>query len=223
MHSGYPIMTYLDVVTPSKTNPLAIQFDVKSLNSGGSWGHFHEVGHNLQKSWWTIDGTGEVTNNIFSLLGGWTCCKITVAENSWIKDKYRSTTLKLNQFISKTKAETYAWYQSDPGAFLVQYALIQHYFGWEAYRKTFAAYEAPNGPRPSVNQDKIDIWVRELSKAVGKNLLAYYEVWRMPISDKGVADINALGLPLWLPGNKDFGFSDINQDYLNGIRKKFNI
>ena len=223
MHSGYPIMTYLDVVTIKKGELVPFQLNVQSLKSGGSWGLFHEVGHNLQRGWWTFAGTGEVTNNIFSLLGGWTCCNISVKENNWIKGYYNITALKLNEYINKTKEDTYAWYRSDPGTFLVQYALIQNYFGWEAFRKTFAAYEAANGPRPSDNQDKIDVWVRELSKSVGRNLLPYYEIWRMPVSSKGVAEINALGLPLWMPGNKDFAISHINQNYLNEIRKRFNL
>ena len=216
-------MTYQDVVTPKKGELIPFQVNVQSLNNGVSWGHFHEVGHNLQRGWWTFDGTGEVTNNIFSLLGGWTCCNITVKENSWIRGKYNATALKLNEFINKTKEETYNWYKSDPGAFLVQYALIQNYFGWEAFRTTFAAYEAPTGPRPSNNQDKIDVWVRELSKAVGRNLLPYYDLWRMPVSDRAVAEINALGLPLWLPANNDFAISHINQAYLNQIRSRYNL
>jgi len=58
MHSGYPIMTHLDAAA-----------DMTQLDrlSRGSWGLFHELGHNHQKGDWTFSGTVEVTCNLFAL------------------------------------------------------------------------------------------------------------------------------------------------------------
>src|SRR5687767_13981526 len=65
MHSGYPIMTHLDSVAQT------VQFHrMKS----GTWGHFHELGHNHQRGEWTFSGTGEVTCNWFSLYVMETLC-----------------------------------------------------------------------------------------------------------------------------------------------------
>ncbi len=61
MHSGYPIMTHIDVADTF----CDLLFKLK--NKGYTWGFFHEMGHNFQQSAWTWDGTGEVTNNLFSL------------------------------------------------------------------------------------------------------------------------------------------------------------
>lgn len=64
MHSGYPIVTGLDVATSTNSNFI---FNMTNFLKNGDWGIFHEMGHNMQRGWWTFDGTGEVTCNIFSL------------------------------------------------------------------------------------------------------------------------------------------------------------
>jgi hypothetical protein len=223
MHAGYPIMTYLDVVTVDSKHPVVpMQLNVPFLKQKGSWGHFHEIGHNLQKAWWTFDGTVEVTNNIFSLLGGWICCKIPVLENEWMKGRYEAlATLINNGYLYRSKDEAYNFYKSDASSFIVLYALLINQFGWETFRKTFAAYESPTGPRPTVNQDKIDTWVIELSKASGRNLLPFFDIWRMPVSAACVQTVNALRLPVHVPQNTDFPYSKFNPDYLNQIRTNY--
>ena len=42
-----------------------------------------------------------------------------------------------------------------------------------------------------------------MSIAVKKNLISYYDFWRMPISLKMEKEINSLNLPYWLPPNDD--------------------
>ncbi len=60
MHSGYPIMVPID-------DSLRTALSVSRLKREGTWGHFHELGHNHQERDWTFDGTGEVTNNVLVL------------------------------------------------------------------------------------------------------------------------------------------------------------
>ncbi|MFN8424446.1 MAG: M60 family metallopeptidase [Anaerolineae bacterium] len=59
MHAGYPIMTFNDVKD--------FVVDEAALRRDGSWGHFHELGHNHQQGDWTFEGTGEVTVNLFTV------------------------------------------------------------------------------------------------------------------------------------------------------------
>ncbi len=66
LHSGYPIMSHLD-----KTVEHSLSLDAMKQ---GSWGHFHELGHNHQQGDWTFEGTGEVTCNLFSLYCMETLC-----------------------------------------------------------------------------------------------------------------------------------------------------
>ena len=86
MHAGYPIMTWMDVVTPEpqKGRSLGLQLDLARLTTEGSWGHFHEIGHNLQKPAWTFDGQVEVTCNFYSLLGYSLCCNKTPLTTPWV-------------------------------------------------------------------------------------------------------------------------------------------
>ena len=58
MHSGYPINTHMDIVDVETG---AIQLNITKLELEGSWGHYHEVGHNMQREPWTFHGTDEVT------------------------------------------------------------------------------------------------------------------------------------------------------------------
>ena len=53
MHSGYSIVTHLDVCDKKCAECM---FDVARLKKKGTWGLFHEIGHNLQRAEWTFDG-----------------------------------------------------------------------------------------------------------------------------------------------------------------------
>ena len=53
MHSGYPIMTFLDVVDHS----INLQKLLKNDTIDTTWGYFHELGHNHQKGEWTFEGS----------------------------------------------------------------------------------------------------------------------------------------------------------------------
>ena len=68
MHSGYPVMVHLDQVDPAKCaadSPPVV--DIEALEARGSWGMYHELGHNRQLGAYTFSGTTEVTVNIFTL------------------------------------------------------------------------------------------------------------------------------------------------------------
>lgn len=47
---GYPIVTHLDICDPKSK---AFIFNIETLEKEGSWGLFHELGHNRQRSWWS--------------------------------------------------------------------------------------------------------------------------------------------------------------------------
>ena len=83
MHSGYPIMTHLDVAT-GRDGQLAKVLDLERLKREGSWGHFHELGHNRQEGAWTFAGTGEVTCNLFTLYAMDTVVGIEPWEHPWL-------------------------------------------------------------------------------------------------------------------------------------------
>ena len=199
MHSGYPIMTWLDVVT-AKKGKLAPVLDLEKLTTEGNWGYFHELGHNRQRAWWTFSGTGEVTNNLFSLHGGEVMAGIVPWENKWLRGQKKSAAKYL-----RDGADFSVW-KKKPDIALVCFALIQREFGWEPFTEFFASFEyEPAGIRPSSDKDKIDQWIIRLSKEVAHDLRPYFESWAWPISDK-VKQNDALNqLPVWEVDNSWMG------------------
>ena len=56
-----------------------------------------------------MEGTGEVTNNIFSSYGGYLCCTISVLNNEWISGRYKRVMDKLDEMAKNTDDEVYTW------------------------------------------------------------------------------------------------------------------
>jgi len=188
MHSGYPVMTWLDVEKISVQN---------AALRNSSWGHWHEFGHNHQVSDWTPEGTGEVTNNMFALY---------VWENVIGKDRASAHPAIRDDAMKKAwdkyvaGGKKYSDLQSNPFLYLQMYIQLQEAFGWDAYKKIFAEYRdlKPN-EHPKNNQEKLDQWALRFSRIVGKNLGPFFQAWGVPISPNALASVRQL--PVWLPYN----------------------
>ncbi len=187
MHAGYPIMTWLDgsVETSLSTEKI----------SQGSWGHFHELGHNHQQKDWTFDGTGEVTCNLFSLYVMETICgKPPGQGHEAMQPAERDK--RFRDYLAV--ADKSPKWKSDPFLALTMYDQLRAAFGWETYKKVFAEYRAlaPDA-RPKNDGEKRDQWLTRFSRAAGKNLGPFFEAWGVPTSDaarQSIAD-----LPAWMP------------------------
>jgi hypothetical protein len=59
MHAGYPMM--------GKLEDEYEHIDAPYILKNGLWGTVHEIGHNHQWDSWTPSGTGESTNNWFTI------------------------------------------------------------------------------------------------------------------------------------------------------------
>ena len=193
MHSGYPIMTGVDVATP-KNGALARVVDVDDLTRRGSWGHFHELGHNRQRGWWTFGGTGEVTCNLFSLHAGEVLCGIDPWENPWLQGQKAGGRTYLEN------GADFAKWKGSPGIALISYAQLQRAFGWAPFTEVFAAYEAmAPSDRPTENQSKMDAWVHAMSVATNRDLRPFYKSWGMPLSETITLDSTLDTLVVWTP------------------------
>jgi hypothetical protein len=143
MHSGYPIVTSLDVSDPKNDNFI---FNLPSLQKNGQWGVFHEIGHNMQRDWWTYEGTGEVTVNIFSLKATEIVVGTTPKDSKWLNDQKQ----KIREYLKKPD---FIKWKADPGIALGIYAQIIEEFGWDTIKKVFSSYEgSPKELLPKNNQ-----------------------------------------------------------------------
>ena len=190
MHSGYPIMTGLDVA------PRFVDLRVLTGKDGGKvWGFYHELGHNHQKSDWTWDGCGEVTNNLFSLYGCEMINHVTppahpaLEKAAWDK--------KLRAYIAG--GANYQTWKSEPFLALGLFSKLRDAFGWEPFTRVFKQYEMPAKEKPRTDEEKRDQFMVRFGEAVGKNLGPYFTAWGVPTSAEARAKLAPL--PSWMPDN----------------------
>jgi len=189
MHSGYPIMTWMDDSVP-------LSLDATRLTTQGTWGHWHELGHNRQKSVWTYEGTGEVTNNIFTVYMMYNVAKKPIF------DRLGKETPKFQAYIAK--GGDFEQWKSDPFLALYMYMQLVDGFGWDSMKKYFRSY-AEDHERWNDLQ-KHDQFLIHSSHVVGRNLSAFFQAWAIPTSE--AARDSLKDLPTWLP--KDFPKSPHN-------------
>lgn len=189
MHSGYPIMTLLDMpeVMVDKARMMA-------NGHGGVWGLWHEMGHNHQRPDWTFAGTGEVTENLFTLYVFEKACGGPKSARDRVSGPRMDKQVKA--YIAGG-ADFEKW-KADPFLALRMYVQLQEAFGWDAYKKVFAEYRTlPRGERPKNDDEKHDQWMVRFSRAVGRNLGPFFQAWGVPTSEKARASI--ADLPPWMP------------------------
>jgi hypothetical protein len=88
--------------------------------------------------------------------------------------------------------------RGDPFLALAMYAQLQEAFGWGAFRSVFSEYRClPAGERPKTDDEKRDQWLVRFSRAVGRNLGPFFEIWGVPTSPEARASI--AHLPVWMP------------------------
>jgi hypothetical protein len=187
MHSGYPIMTHLDVATPdlistpkstdlgsrkSKHLGTPLVINLKQLRSTGSWGHFHEIGHNLNQKEWTFRETGEVTNNLITLYLMHTQTGLKDATSSdWFGDSDAILDKVYDYIVSDSTIEYW-----DAGVALYFFAAMIKEIGWEDFRKVAVSLET---------RKMIELYWMENYKKLGMPLEVFQESCRHILSQAG--------------------------------------
>jgi len=183
MHAGYPIMTHMDAIE--------LSLSVDQLTTKGSWGHWHELGHNHQKDEWTFGGTGEVTCNFYSLY----LMEKIAGQSLWSRvGKNRDE--QLPKYLAD--GAKFATWQSEPFLALTMYAQLIDAFGYEALTETLKSYEGPNaGTLPRNDLERRDQWMIRYSRTINRNLGPFFQKWGVPTSEAARREI--AGLPSWMP------------------------
>ncbi|HOG64665.1 MAG TPA: M60 family metallopeptidase, partial [Spirochaetota bacterium] len=188
MHSGYPVMTWMDVAGWV----LGVPGD-KPRNhvlTNGAWGHFHELGHNYQMGEYTWEGAGEVTVNIFTLHTMEKMGIVPAVSNPRILKARRDLATKYNGRLPFER------WSSEPFIALLFYVDLVKGFGWTTMGKVLAEYAGlAKDDRPQTNAEKRDQWLIRFSKACGRNIAPHMHRWNIPFSAGAEAQLRSL--PVW--------------------------
>ncbi len=193
MHSGYPLMAGLDIVSTFIDK-------ARIMRNGhhGVWGLFHEIGHNHQNALWVYRGTTEVTVNLFSLYVFESMCKLEPKDNIHPGVLPASRAANLKKYLDNGKK--FEKWQSDPFLALYMYSMMQEDFGWGPFTKIFKEYRAASETElPKNDDDKRDQWMVRFSKMVGKDLGPFFDAWGIPTSQQAKDSISSL--PKWMPAD----------------------
>lgn len=194
MHSGYPIMAHLDVER-------RIVDAAKIAQGEGTWGFFHELGHNHQSPAWTFEGSVEVTVNLFTLYVHDKVCgrsDMGTRQNGPNLLSAADRDRKIAPYFAR--GAPFSDWQRDPFLALCMYIQLQQAFGWEAFQDVFEEYgRLGRGELPQSDDDKRDQWLVRFSRRAGKNLGPFFQAWGVPTSAAARAQL--ADLPPWLPEN----------------------
>ncbi len=192
MHSGYPLMGYTVAVDSF--------LDLDAIQTSGSWGPFHELGHNHQWVPWVLPGTTEATVNLFS---------VYVSEMVFGVDRG----IAHEALLPAVRAQRIQDYLATGPDFnewsvwtaLESYLQLQEHFGWELLTTLFVNYRQMASEINLTNDtQRIDVWVVEASEVAGVNLGPFYLSWGLPVSNWALEAVSSL--PDWnespmLPNN----------------------
>ncbi|MFT7803515.1 TRPM8 channel-associated factor 2-like [Arapaima gigas] len=182
MHAGYPIMIH------SQTAPELV--NVNQIRKGGLWGPIHELGHNQQRSVWEFPPhTTECTCNLWSIYVHEQVLKIPrhKAHEAIIPAKRKE---RLQEYVKDGK-DLNCW---SVWTALETYMQLQEEFGWEAFKKVFAAYHNIQNV-PNDRDGKMNLYAETFSKIVCKNLAPFFKAWGWPITAN--VEQNLAALPEW--------------------------
>jgi hypothetical protein len=183
-HSGYPVMGH-------DTAPDSL-LDIAAIEAEGSWGPFHEMGHNHQWWNWWLPGTTETTCNLWSVYISETVLGI----DRGVAHEALEAEARAERMAAYLASGPDFWGQWSVWTALETYLQLQEAFGWELFPTVFTQYrEMTEAEAPASDADIIDAWVIHTSEAVGMDLTDFYLAWGFPLGDDVLASLSHL--PLW--------------------------
>ncbi|XP_034459759.1 TRPM8 channel-associated factor homolog [Hippoglossus hippoglossus] len=182
MHAGYPIMMHI----PTDAELVSVDH----IRNYGLWGPIHELGHNQQRGCWEFPpNTTECTCNLWSVyvheeVLGINRAKahpnMTLENRNSRAEEYAKGGRKLSSWSMWVALETYMQ--------------LQDKFGWDAFKKVFAAYHTMSD-FPKDNEGKMNLYAETFSRTVEMNLTGFFKGWGWPIAPATEEKLS--NLPSW--------------------------
>ena len=167
-HSGYPAMGYMDWDDALVDG---------SILTSGSWGLWHELGHNHQGAPFAMEGQTEVSVNIFSMVCQAMGVGISPTEVRGMSPD--SMAPGMSTYITD-KNLTYNTAENITQLFL--WGELMYYFGCESFRKVNLEYiKRPYDNGTTSDKEKWNWVMKTFGKVLKKDLSMYFEVWKLPI------------------------------------------
>ena len=107
--------------------------DYASLSTNGTWGYFHELGHNHQSGYWTFSGMTEVTVNIFSMHAN-DVLETQISQNGGWGDMWVASE-RVNKFQNFLTNEAGDYDNAGFGSKMTIFAQLRDEFGWDAFNQ----------------------------------------------------------------------------------------
>nr|XP_055052034.1 TRPM8 channel-associated factor homolog [Misgurnus anguillicaudatus] len=182
MHAGYPIVMQ-STSAPDLMNP-------KKVGKSDVWGFIHELGHNQQREVWEFrPHTIECNCNLWSVYVHEEVLGIDRATaHPDMAPKKRQHRIKDYVKGGRNLEKWTVW------TALETYMQLQEKFGWDAFKKVFAAYHDMTGV-PKNNPGKMNLYAETFSKVVNMNLSSFFKAWGWPIEPSTEQKLSHL--PKW--------------------------
>ncbi|KAM4589948.1 TRPM8 channel-associated factor homolog isoform 1-T2 [Fundulus diaphanus] len=182
MHAGYPIMAH-------KASAVEL-VSVKNAKTEGIWGPIHELGHNQQRDCWEFPShTTECTCNLWSVYVHEVVFGIKRDKaHPAMTDADRKKRIKDYVKGGRNLSSWSVWVA------LETYMQLQEKFGWDAFKKVFAAYHKMDN-FPQDNEGKMNLYAETFSQTVGLNLTGFFKAWGWPIEQATEEKLSSL--PAW--------------------------
>ncbi|XP_053278859.1 TRPM8 channel-associated factor homolog [Pleuronectes platessa] len=182
MHAGYPIMIH--------STAAAELVSVDHIRNVEIWGPIHELGHNQQRGCWEFPpNTTECTCNLWSVYVHEEVLGIDRAKahpNMTLANR----NCRAAEF-AKGGRQLGKW---DMWVALETYMQLQGKFGWDAFKKVFAAYHTMSD-FPNDNEGKMNLYAETFSRTVEMNLTGFFKSWGWPIAPATEEKLS--NLPSW--------------------------
>ena len=186
------------IVAPNDDESTGIMLNKDLIETKGSWGLFHELGHRHQFQDLDFDGLREVTVNLYSMYIYDQVLNLGKYHNQDNIPSKEGVIEKIKQYMRSKPS--YDKFKQNPWIALSMYIEIIEQFGWDVIKTANKVYvNLPKNQYPKTNDEKIDLWFKTISQASRTDLSAFFRTWQIPVSASALAFVKEKNYPVWLP------------------------